>query len=299
MNDWSGLARREARAMASPLRLVTGGERVDEAWSLVLERVAAVEGQLTRFDPRSALSRVNRAAGTDEWIEAPRTLMRAVTQAHRGYRLTGGRFDPRIIGALEALGERAGVPLPRSPETLGPDERWLEVDCAGHRLRVSSPIDLGGMGKGFAIGEAARALEERGIGTYLIESGGDVVSGQPPAAGVWRIAVEHPDRDLPAAVIRLTRGALATSSLAVRKWSGQAGSTVHHLLDPATGRPANEVRSVTVHAAHPVWAEIWSTSAFVRGARIPGVAGTRAAWWIDGDGELQMTPVAEAMVAWR
>lgn len=299
MNGWSGLARREGRAMASPLRLVTSRERIDEAWSVVLDRVAAIERQLTRFDSDSVLSRLNRAAGSDEWIEVPRTVLRAVTQAHRGYRWTGGRFDPRIIGALEALGERAGVGLPPSPESLGPGECWLEVDRASRRVRLAAPIDLGGMGKGFAIGEAARALEERSIGTFLLESGGDVVAGRPPADGAWRIAIEHPDRDLPAAVIRLTSGALATSSLAVRQWSGPTGSTVHHLLDPATGRPASEVRSVTVHARRPVWAEIWSTAAFVSAPALPGALGARAVWWMEADGGLRMTPAANLMVAWR
>ena len=286
--------------MGSPLRLVANRDRADEASALVTERVATVERHLTRFDSSSALSRLNQAAGSGEWITVPRTLLRAVAQAHRGYRSTGGRFDPRIIGALEALGERAGVPLPRSPETLGPRECWLELDRSGQRARLASPIDLGGIGKGFALGEAARALEERGISTFLLESGGDVVaSGRPPGDEAWRVAVEHPDLDLPAAVIRLTRGALATSSLRVRQWPGPTGSMVHHLVDPATGRPAAGIRSVTVHAAHPVWAEIWSTAAFVSGSGVAATLETRAGLWVDQGGTFGMTPAAEPMVAWR
>ena len=286
--------------MGSPLRLVANRDRADEASALVTERVATVERHLTRFDSSSALSRLNQAAGSGEWITVPRTLLRAVAQAHRGYRSTGGRFDPRIIGALEALGERAGVPLPRSPETLGPRECWLELDRSGQRARLASPIDLGGIGKGFALGEAARALDERGIGTYLLESGGDVVaSGRPPGDEAWRVAVEHPDLDLPAAVIRLTRGALATSSLRVRQWPGPTGSMVHHLVDPATGRPAAGIRSVTVHAAHPVWAEIWSTAAFVSGSGVAATLGNRPGLWVTQDGALGVTPAAEPMVAWR
>lgn len=286
--------------MGSPLRLVAIQDRAHEAWALVTERVANVERHLTRFDSSSALSRLNQAAGSGEWIRVPGTLLRAVAQAHRGYRSTGGRFDPRIIGALEALGEQAGVPLPRSPETLGPRECWLQLDRSGQRARLASPIDLGGIGKGFALGEAARALEERGISTFLLESGGDVVvSGRPPDEEAWRVAVEHPDLDLPSAVIRLTRGALATSSLRVRQWPGSTGSMVHHLVDPATGRPAAGVRSVTVHAAHPVWAEIWSTAAFVSGSGVAAILGNRPGFWVNQDGALGVTPAAEPMVAWR
>jgi thiamine biosynthesis lipoprotein len=286
--------------MGSRLRLVAIQERAYEAWTLVTGRVASVERHITRFDSDSALSRLNQSAGSGEWVSVPRTLLRAVVQAHRGYRLSGGRFDPRIIGALEALGERAGVPLPRSPQTLDPGGRWLELDRSGQRARLASPIDLGGIGKGFALGEAAKALEGRGIGTFLLESGGDVVvSGRPPGDEAWRVAVEHPDLDLPAAVIRLTRGALATSSLRVRQWPGPTGSIVHHLLDPTTGQPATGIRSVTVHAVQPVWAEIWSTAAFVSGSGVAATLGTRAGLWIDQGGTLGMTPAAEPMVAWR
>lgn len=286
--------------MGSPLRLVTLHGRVDEAWSLVADRFQRVERHLTRFDPHSALSLLNQAAGSDEWLELPSILLRALALARRGYRLTGGRFDPRIIGALEALGDRAGVPLPPSPEILHPDECWLDVQRSARRARLAAPVDLGGIGKGFALGEAARTLTERGIDTYLLESGGDVVvSGVPPGDDAWRVAVEHPDRDLPAAVIHLAQGALATSSLRVRQWTGPAGSRAHHLLDPATGQPATGVRSVTVAAASPVWAEVWSTAAFVSRTGVDATLGGRPAWWVDGDGVLGMTPAAEAMVVWR
>lgn len=286
--------------MGSPLRLVTLQERANEAWSLVIDSVGLVERHLTRFDRHSALSRLNQAAGSDEWVEVPRILLRALALAHRGYRLTGGRFDPRIIGALEALGDRACVPLPPSPEVLRPDESWLDVQRSAHRARLAAPVDLGGIGKGFALDQAARALAERGIETYLLESGGDlVVSGLPPGDEAWRVAVEHPDRDLPAAIIHLAQGALATSSLRVRQWPGPAGSSAHHLVDPATGQPATGVRSVTVRAAHPVWAEVWSTAAFVNQTGVEGTLGGRPAWWIDRDGVFGMTPAAEAMVVWR
>lgn len=286
--------------MGSPLRLVTGEDRVDEGWSLVVARVSEVERELTRFDPASALSRLNRAAGSGRWTHVPRDLVRAITLAHRGYRLTGGRFDPRIIGALESLGDHAGVLLPPSPARLRAGECWLEVDRSARRARLASPIDLGGVGKGFVLGEASMALESRGIGSYLLEAGGDVVvAGRPPHTDAWSVAIEHPDRDVPVAVIRLASGALATSSIRVRRWVTSAGQTVHHLVDPATGEPATGIRAVTVQANHPAWSEIWSTAAFVSGAAVAEVLGTRPAWWVEDEGSVGMTGAAERMVVWR
>jgi len=286
--------------MGSPLRIVTTADRIGEAWAVVVGRVSAVERDLTRFDARSALSRLNQAAGSGEWVEVSPGVRRALAFAYRGYRTTGGRFDPRIIGALEALGDRAGVPLPSSPTVLRPRERWLDVDRADGHVRLASPVDLGGVAKGLALADAACALEQSGIGTYLLEAGGEViVSGRPPGHDAWRVAVEHPDRDLPAAVVGLAHGALATSSIRIRQWPGPAGTVLHHLLDPATGQPARGIRSVTVHAADPGWAEIWSTAAFVAGTRVGDVLDGRAGWWTDEAGVMRMTAAAGPMVLWR
>lgn len=99
--------------MGSPLRLTipgAGETRADVAWSVVTDTFDATDRALSRFDPASDLSGLNLRVGRSTAV-AP-LMARSLGAAWRAYRLSGGRFDPRIIGALERAGERAGVPIP-------------------------------------------------------------------------------------------------------------------------------------------------------------------------------------------
>lgn len=257
--------------MGSPLRLTLAGIRereADQAWSLVSDVFCSADRELSRWEARSALSRLNASVGT--FVTVPPLLRRALVMAWRAFRETHGRFDPRIIGALEAAGERAGVPLPPSPSVLSPHDRWISVDPSG-RVRLDAPVDLGGIGKGLALRWSAAALRRAGHGDFLIQAGGDIVArGVGPAGQPWTVGLEDPaGGDRPLATIALCDAALATSSIGVRRWFGADGRLQHHLIDPATGRPADPVwLSVTVRARDPAWAEVASKVGFLAGAGI-------------------------------
>ena len=106
----------------------------------------------------------------------------------------------------------------------------------------------------------------------------------------------------PIAVVELRIGAIATSSVAVRRWRAPDGAEVHHLIDPVSRVPARTgLIAVTVAADDPAWAEVWTKALFLAGregirdeARGRGLA----AWWIDVDGRLGMTPAARAQTSW-
>ena len=91
------------------------------------------------------------------------------------------------------------------------------------------------------------------------------VEGTPLAGGPWAVAVEHPARTEPAALIGLQGGAVATSTRIWRAW-GPADDRRHHLIDPATDRPAaTGLMSVTVIAARAWLAEVLAKAAFLSG----------------------------------
>jgi thiamine biosynthesis lipoprotein len=88
----------------------------------------------------------------------------------------------------------------------------------------------------------------------------------------------------------------------VRHWVAPDGAAVHHLLDPRTGRPADGgLLAVTVAHLDPAWAEIWSKALFIGGRDAIGPearARGMAAWWVENDGSLHLTPAARAQTAW-
>jgi thiamine biosynthesis lipoprotein len=171
------------------------------------------------------------------------------------------------------------------------------------RIRLAHPIDLGGIGKGLAVRWAAARVRHVGISSFLLDAGGDIAtSGPGPDGGPWRIGVEDPAGGPdPLVVVAIDDGAIATSSVRRLRWVVD-GRRRHHLVDPATGEPADGgLTAVTVAAADPAWAEVWSKALFIAGrARIAQEARARglAAWWVSEDGTLEMTPAARLRTIW-
>jgi thiamine biosynthesis lipoprotein len=169
---------------------------------------------------------------------------------------------------------------------------------------VEHPIDLGGIGKGLALRWAAGRVIGAGVGRFLLEAGGDLVArGRSPEGGPWLVGIEDPaGAPDPLAVILVDDGAVASSSVRVHAWVVD-GRPVHHLLDPATGEPAEPgLLAVTVAGPDPAWAEVWSKSLFLAGSDdIAGEARRRglAAWWVTTGGSLEMTPAARVRTAWE
>jgi FAD:protein FMN transferase len=297
------------RAMGSPLRLTSVGlspALATRAWDVVTSDVEESEQSLSRWRADSALSLLNAHAGDDECVLTDRRLIALLVASARAQRISGGRFDPRVVTRLEALGEHAGVELPALTDELGGDRAWLTCQPQARLARLSAPVDSGGIGKGLALRWATAALGRAELlpTGMLLEAGGDlVVRGERPGGGPWQVGVEDPrGGDQPLAVISSTRGAIATSSTAVRQWTAPDGAAVHHLLDPFTGKPGGEgLLAVTVAMPDPAWAEVWSKSLFLAGRGAIGAEARRrglAAWWVEADGSLHLTPAARQQTAW-
>jgi len=302
------MERREARALGSPLRLLVAGRvepaRVDAAWAAVQEEFDAVDRAMSRFREDSEITRLHRRGERGERSEPlSRRLRAALALADRAHRQTRGRFDSRVITDLERLGS-TGVRQSWAGAKRDSSRPYL-FDRYGGTAELRSPVDLGGVGKGLALRwaaeRAAATLEGQG---FLLEAGGDIVS-RPRAHGLpWAIALEDPlGGAAPIASCALRGGgAIATSSVRVARWRDARGEVVHHLIDPQTGVPGGGgLLAATVAGPDPAWAEIWSKALFLEGpAHIGAVARGRglAAWWVDADGSLSMTPAARQLTSW-
>lgn len=301
-------------AMGSPLRLDVVGAGATAGWRAVRDEFAAADRAMSRFREDSDLTSLHRVGGDGELPTVDRRLVRAIVAADRAGRLTDGRFDARVLAALERLGDRGVGRGPIAPEPgadPAPDGSVAVPDRPGRlaarlapdRIRLVSPIDLGGIGKGLTLRWAARDLERLGIRDFLLDAGGDLVArGTSPDAGPWRIGIEDPTgADEPLAVVELGDGAMATSSIRRRRWVHE-GRTVHHLVDPMTGAPADGgLLAVTVAGPDPAWSEVWSKALFIAGARRIATEARQhgfAAWWVRGDGIVGMTAAARQRTLW-
>ena len=284
--------------------VVTGARNLLEGGR---RRVEALEERWSRFRPGSDVARLNRAGGTPVRVAAETLLiMSLVVDA---WKLTAGRFDPTVVGALEANGyDRSfvaigGGPPGRAVRVPAPGLRGVVLDSCGPTVTLPPGvgIDLGGVGKGAAADLVVMELLAAGAQGVCVNLGGDLrASGQAPDRGGWVVAIEdpfHPEREL--ARVAVGDGAVATSSRLVRAWD-RGGTTYHHLIDPVSGLPCDSgLIAVTVLAGCAWWAEVLATATFVagpeEGARLIEAHGVTGVL-VDDRGETRMLPGFEELV---
>jgi thiamine biosynthesis lipoprotein len=263
--------------------LVSEPRDLTAAAARVRTLIDEIDHSCSRFRADSELCRLNAAGGTP--VRVSRLFVRATRCALRAARLTDGDLDPTIGSSLRVAGYdrdfaaiRAGAPV-RFRRAGG--WRSVELDDAHCTVRLPAGVELdyGATAKALAADIAAAAVAEEIGGGVLVSLGGDIAIAGPAPDGGWpvRVTDDHAaDADAPGETIALHDGGLATSSTTLRRWRRGDGE-LHHILDPASGRPARECwRTVSVAAASCVDANIASTTAILRAERAPQ--------WLDGLG---------------
>ncbi len=145
-------------------------------------------------------------------------------------------------------------------------------------MPAGAKLDLGATAKALAADRACVAAHARAGGGALVAVGGDVaVRGEAPSGG-WQVHVTDDHRAGPRAPgqrIAIEGGGLATSSTAARRWR-RGNEQMHHIIDPATGRPADTCwRTVSVAAVDCTDANMASTTALLLGDGAPAWLGAR------------------------
>ncbi|MDH3248267.1 MAG: FAD:protein FMN transferase [Acidimicrobiia bacterium] len=259
------------RVMGCDAQVLAVGARNREA-RRVRRLLEGLELRWSRFLADSDISRLNRSRGS--WVSVHADTIRLLEAARTGFEITGGRFDPRVLTNVEALGYVAGLDEGMPALRLGRPTPArgvgaVHVDRRRGRARLDAGVgfDPGGIGKGLAADIAVSSMLDRGAAGALVSIGGDMtLAGESPQGGDWSISVEDPSdlrRDI--AVLHLPAGGVATSSALHGRWLTPEGPAPH-VIDPTTGAPvASNVASVTVVAQDAATAEVAATAALVSG----------------------------------
>ncbi len=242
-------------AMATRFEIVLPGDdasRLRAAAESALDEIERLEAQLSLFRPTSEIANLNARAAHEPVRVSPETFG-LLQQAAKLSSETGGAFDITIAPLMRAWGFVNGDGHLPEPEELAAARacvgmKHVELDASNHTVRFARPgvlLDLGAIGKGYAVGRAAEFLRDVGITSALIHGGTSSACaiGRPPEADAWRIAVEYPrtSPEVPApllANIELRDEALSMSAGWGKSFQAN-GRSYGHVLDARTGEPAN------------------------------------------------------------
>ncbi|MGB6068763.1 MAG: FAD:protein FMN transferase [Desulfomonilaceae bacterium] len=231
------------------------GERPKAAADAIFSELKRVE-DLASFHEPSALTKINDQSGAGQIIADPE-LLALISESLRFAKETHGAFDPTIGPVTRLWNFSGGDPrLPSKSEIAAALAKvgWQRVKIDTEAGTVVLPergmaLDLGGIAKGYALDRAAHVIKKRGIPAALVNAGGDVlVVGERAPGKPWRIGVQDPRNEREIIAVADLKDCVVQTSGDYERCFIRNGKRYHHIIDSATGYPADGVESVTIVA---------------------------------------------------
>ena len=278
------LLRLGRRAMATGFEVILpyGTPSGVEAAEAALDEIDRLESQLTVYRETSEISHLNRYAATTAVPVEPRLfdLLRLAARLHAE---TEGAFDISVGALIKAWGfyrRRGQVPSEQERAEVARriGMQHVQLDAERRTAHYDVPgleINLGSIGKGYALDRAAELLRTRwSVNSGLLHGGHSsilAIGSEPGGRNGWAVGVRHPWAPAQRfALVRLRDRALATSAATFQHLEYN-GHKLGHILDPRRGWPAEGLASATVLAPTAAEADALATAFFIL-----GVDGARA-----------------------
>ena len=273
-------------AMDTAMLITTYGENSVTAAYAAEDCIRDLDAKLSRTNPDSEVSRLNASNG--EPVEVGLDLEILLELAHSYRFFTGGALNIAVAPIVSAWGfttDSFQVPSQSEldallelaqdgPHYIGPISPG-GADCWS--LEPGQAIDLGALAKGYAAGKLVEIFRENELPRAMASLGGNVLAyGDRPDGTPWRVGIQDPkkpdDQNAFVGVLNLT-DSFAVTSGGYQRYFEQDGKRYHHIIDPATGYPADSgLTSVTVVAGlgdedlcNGVTCDAYSTALFIMG----------------------------------
>jgi len=240
-------------AMATRFEVVLHGDNpvaLRAAGEEALRLVEQLEEQLSLFRASSEIALLNARAAR-EAVRVTPTLFALLQQAQRLHDESGGAFDITIAPLVRCWGFMGGKGRMPSAEEVVEARAKVGMGLVGLRpedftvrfAREGVMLDLGAIGKGYAVERAAEVLREAGVTSALLHGGTSSVQaiGQPPGEEFWKIAIETPSPSEDTSPTLLATVPLKDEAMSVSGVWGDSfqvgGRTFGHIIDPRIGEP--------------------------------------------------------------
>lgn len=259
-------------AMASPCELFIDtsdkeiAKRVGEA---VAKEAWRIEDKFSRYQATSVVGQLNAKAGQKCYIDQETYLL--LQFAQQCYELSEGLFDitSGILRRAWHFDCSDNIPSQETIDKYLPAIGFSKInyDESTFTMPANMEIDLGGLGKEYAVDKAIQVVQSITEIPVLVNFGGDLAATAPRInSQPWSIGIEHPSKSANKAVyVKIRQGALATSGDANR-YLLKDGKRYSHVLNVKTGWPVDEApNSITVAAPKCIQAGILATLALLQG----------------------------------
>jgi thiamine biosynthesis lipoprotein len=252
------------------------------------DEIVRLDEVMSNYKPDSDLSRLNRSDHFLPHVVAP-DLYRVIAESLIYSRLSGGKFDI-TVGPLVDLWKAAmrgdHAPSPAVVEKARNCVGYEKIELlAPHRIEFHSActqVDLGSIGKGYAVDRAAEVLRANGIKNALINAGGSTLygMGSPPGRAAWRVHLKDPSNKIDPQVC-LQDNSVSTSEQSPSSLLGNEAAG--HIIDPQGGMPAQTVFVVSAIAKTATASDALSTMLLLVGPAdgkvvVKTLADTSAIW---------------------
>lgn len=253
---------------------ITAGNSIEAA----LDEMERMDRIMSNYKNDSELSQLNKKAAKSP-IPCQGDLLSVIEQSHYYSELSSGAFDITIAPIVTLWGFFSGkehFPSNIEIERLLPAVSYKNVVINKSNgpqkpstvffKHAQTQIDLGAIGKGYAVDKALEIIKKSGIDNACINLGGNIyVLGMPAGKNAWKIGIQHPrDKNEILGYLELKDEATATSGDYERFFEIK-GKRYSHIIDPRTGRPVNGTIAVTIVAPTGTEVDALSTSVFVLG----------------------------------
>jgi thiamine biosynthesis lipoprotein len=242
----------------------------DDAIEAVMGEMRRIDELMSHYKPESQLSQIN-ARAAQEPVQVDPELFDLIKLSTHYSEITEGAFDITYasVGHLYDYPHHVRPSEDQIKAAL-PAVNWRNMlfDPVHHTVRFEHPgmrIDLGGIGKGYAVDRGIGILQARGIKHAVVTAGGDSRIIGDRMGRPWLVGIRNPD-DASKVVTRipLVDSAMSTSG-DYERFFDEKGVRYHHIIDPRTGHSASKVRSATILAPTATQTDGMSKTAFVLG----------------------------------
>jgi FAD:protein FMN transferase len=236
--------------------------------------MSRLEKIMSSYLPDSELSKFNSLAGEEVKVSVSPDLLKVIKRGVYWGKLSNGAIDISIGPAIklwEFNSERPIVPdkknLVGAAKFINYKDIIIEANSISLKKKGMS-LNLGAIGKGFAVDQAIRELKKIGIKSGLINAGGDLrafglITGRRP----WHIGIQHPRKPEQIIISLDIKDTGVATTGDYQRYFIKNKARYHHILNPKNGWPSNKTISATVVADTVMDADALSTALFILGTK--------------------------------